>query len=61
MRHLGDEELLRQTAVAHSRAHLAPKSIDNPSDAWARFSREWMELAREVDRRGLKQPDVGHL
>lgn len=68
---ISDEELLRQTAQAHRRARGAPKSVPgeagemlngnsetNASDAWARFSREWMELAAEVKRRGLKQPDV---
>jgi len=38
-------------------ARNAPRSdVGNPSYAWADRCREWMALADEVDRRGLKQP-----
>lgn len=54
---LTDDQLLKQTAEARLRAHNAPKSdVGNTSDAWARWSNEWMRLANEVDRRGLTQP-----
>jgi len=62
-----DEELLRATAIARSAAHTAllnPYRLDHDghrwveplSTAWADKSNEWMRLAAEVDRRGLKQP-----
>lgn len=66
-----DDELLKRTAEAMDKAHKAPKSIPGEmgeiidgnsctgaSDAWSRFSNEWMALAAEVDRRGLAQPNA---
>lgn len=64
-----DEELLLKTAVARRAAHDAPRRLQMTADggatvgasmAWADRSREWMQLASEVDRRGLKQPDLNH-
>jgi hypothetical protein len=56
---MSDEELLAKAAEARRAAWDAPKSdTGNPSYAWARTSREWMTLANEIDRRGLKQPDI---
>jgi hypothetical protein len=62
-----DSELLAATAAARKAAHDAPFSewsldhqghtrVFNHTYAWAERSREWMKLADEVDRRGLKQP-----
>lgn len=53
-----DEELLKAAAEARCMAHEAPKSLDgSPSFAWAQWSREWMRLMDEIDRRGLSQHD----
>lgn len=64
-----DEQLLKATAHARRNAHEAPRnlfrnadgsaSLGN-SDAWARWSREWFRLAKEVDRRGLAQPPLDY-
>lgn len=64
-----DEELLARAKAARRAAHDAPlnpyrldadghrwASMD--SNAWADRAREWHELANEVDRRGLKQPEM---
>ena len=60
-----DEELLKATAYARLAAHEAPKNLFRNADgsgslgnsrAWADRSNDWMRLADEVDRRGLKQP-----
>lgn len=63
---LSDEELLKQTLAARHRAHDAPLATYHedhdghkwvePAPAWSAASREWSELAAEVDRRGLTQP-----
>lgn len=64
---MSDEELLKATAAARRAAHEAPKNLFRNADgsgslgnstAWADQSREWMRLADEVDRRGLKQPEI---
>jgi hypothetical protein len=52
---LSDEELVRRTLKARLDAHKAP---GGPSDAWARHAKEWMLFAKEIDRRGLKQPGL---
>jgi hypothetical protein len=65
-----DEELLQATARARKAMHGVPMNpyrldadghrwVENTSTAWADRSRDWMRLADEVDRRGLKQPDMG--
>jgi hypothetical protein len=54
---MNDAELLKETAAARRAAHDAPKG-DNGSRAWADRSNDWMRLAAEVDRRGLKQPEI---
>jgi len=52
-----DAELLKRTANALYRAHHAPRSdVGNPSDAWARHSREFHTLANECIKRGLDAP-----
>lgn len=72
MKRLTDDELLKATAAALKAAHEAPMAmfctenkdgkptghhfLENHTRAWADRSREWMELADEVDRRGLIQP-----
>lgn len=72
--HLTDDELLARTKAAHQAAHDAPlaeiyevnkggkptgvKHISNHVTGWADRSREWMDLANEVDRRGLQQPKM---
>jgi hypothetical protein len=69
---LTDEKLLEATLAARRAMHDAPLAtfatenkggkptgkhfLDNHTAAWADRSREWMRLAAEVDRRGLKQP-----
>jgi hypothetical protein len=64
-----DEELLAATVAARKAAHDAPfceYSLDkqghtrllNHTYAWSERSREWIRLADEVDRRGLKQPSL---
>ena len=59
LKRLSDEELLKQTHLARLLAHDAPRSDPgNPSDAWARRTNEWAQLANECDRRGLKQPEL---
>lgn len=42
-----DAELLDMANQALARAHNAPKG----GDAWARFTREWMDIQAEVNRR----------
>lgn len=62
---LSDQALLAATAEARKKAHDAPRNLFRNADgsaslgnssAWAARSREWCELAAEVDRRGLAQP-----
>lgn len=64
-----DEELLRRTIEARMAMHNTPMNpyrldadghrwVEPISKAWADTSREWMMLADEVDRRGLKQPEM---
>lgn len=67
LRALSDSALLGRTKEARRAAHAAPfaewsmdhrghSAIINHTSAWATRSREWMDLANEVDRRGLPQP-----
>jgi hypothetical protein len=67
VRNLTDEALLSRTKIARKAAHDAPLNpyrldadghrwVQHDSSAWADRSREWCELANEVDRRGLPQP-----
>lgn len=72
MRDMTNGTLLTRTLEARRAAHDAPlaqiyevnkggkptgqKHISQHTSAWADRSREWMDLANEVDRRGLKQP-----
>ena len=62
-----NENLLEAVKVARQRMHDAPlaewskdhkghSAIVHHTSAWAYHSKEWMRLANEVDRRGLKQP-----
>ena len=67
-----DEDLLNATLAARRAAHDAPFAafstenkngkptgkhfLDDHTTAWSDRSREWMKLADEVDRRGLRQP-----
>ncbi len=67
-----DEELLKKTLEARRAAHDAPLAevyaenqygrptgklkIRDHTRAYADRANEWMALAKEVDRRGLKQP-----
>lgn len=54
LKRLDDEELLRRERHAREMAHNAPKSEPGvPSDAWSRWSREWCDYRKEVERRGL--------
>ena len=66
---MDDEQLLAATKAARRAAHDAPLNpyrldanghrwVAHDSRAWADRSREWCELANEVDRRGLKQPEM---
>lgn len=61
---MSDEELLRRTAEARKAAHDAPKRITGAGEPGISghgcFDRanDWMQLATEVNRRGLKQPDA---
>lgn len=63
----GDQELLAATLQARRLMHDAPLNpyrkdadghrwVQQDTQAWTVTSRQWMELATEVDRRGLKQP-----
>lgn len=62
-----DEELLNKTSAALGAAHRAPfaewsmdhhghSSIVNHTDAWAKRSKEFMDLIDECLCRGLKPP-----
>jgi hypothetical protein len=62
-----DAELLTRTLDARRAAHDAPLNpyrldanghrwVEQQSTAYASAAREWMQLAAEVDRRGLVQP-----
>lgn len=67
-----DDQLLVATLAARRAAHDAPlaeiyeinkdgkptgvKGISNHTNTYALRAAEWMALANEVDRRGLKQP-----
>lgn len=64
-----DQELLISTAAARRAAHEAPLNpyrqdangrrwVEMRSYAFADRARDWMELAREVDGRGLRQPHI---
>jgi hypothetical protein len=64
---LTDAELLNRTLEARRAAHDAPLNpyrldadghrwVEQQSTAYASASRDWMQLAAEVDRRGLAQP-----
>lgn len=54
-----DDDLLKQTAQARYDAHTAQKATPGGfKTAWSSSSRTWMELAAEVDRRGLRQPEA---
>jgi hypothetical protein len=67
VRKMTDADLLARTHEARKAAHEAPfaewsmdhrghSAIVNHTSAFAARSREWIELANEVDRRGLPQP-----
>lgn len=67
MERLTDADLLTKTLAARLAAHGAPLNpfrldadghrwVAIGSIAWASRARDWMELASEVDRRGLSQP-----
>lgn len=64
---LTDDELLARTKAALRAMHDAPLNpyrldadghrwVQHDSRAWADRSRDWCELANEIDRRGLAQP-----
>lgn len=65
-----NEDLLKATLAARRAAHDAPLNpyrldhdkhrwVEPQSTAWSDRANDWMKLADEVDRRGLKQPIPG--
>lgn len=48
-----DQQLLEMQARALHLAHTAPHDeVGTPSHSYAKWSREWMEIRRELRRRG---------
>lgn len=49
-----DDDLVRMEVETLRKAHRAPKDeVGAQSDAYARWSREWMDIRAEIKRRGI--------